>query len=174
MAYNCAVVGGTNYKLFSELYNPILELIHNNKTYLETLGNHPMAVLEQHIITGHLTKLGYGVYDINFISGNRIPYIFKNNNKLLYQIDDFDNIVLSESGKMIDSENKQKLQSLLWCKFQGSIHLQGAKGNIDIRQFIYYMLKVYDPTYINWLEQKIGIKYEFQGRPAVTKKLNLI
>jgi hypothetical protein len=162
VAYNCALVGGTNYKIFSEIYTPILDLLNSNKTYLENLGKHPMAVLEQYIITGHLKKIGYDVTDINFISNDRIPYIYDDGNSLLFRISNHDDIILSNSKNSIESTHKNTLNSLIRHKFNGTLHLQGAKGNIDIKQYIYSMLQYYEPRYISWLENKIGKKYEFQ------------
>ncbi len=174
MAYSCALVGGCKYDVFSEIYTPIFDLIKNNKIELENLYKYPMAVLEQHIITGHLNKLGYDLDNINIISYDRIPHISYNKNKLIFTINKTDEIILSESGEPISLEQKKLLMKLFRNKFNGSFHLQGGKHNIDIMQLIYSMLNYYDTSYVSWLENKIGKKYEFQQISFEKNTLELI
>lgn len=157
-AYNCAIVGGVDWQVFPKLYEPIFNVIKNNKSFLESLGlsgAHGSAAistgLEQHIITGHLNQMGYNLSNINFLSsGNSFSNIEQYNTYLCVQL----------LNKL--SMNNLNSTTLNIKEFEGVMHLTGTKTVLSIRNFIYEILKFYDPAYINWLEQKFGKQYDFQ------------
>jgi len=153
IAYNCAVVGGSDWTIFPKLYEPIFNLIKNNKKFIQNLHKyHPMPVMEQHIITGHLNQMGYTSSTINFVSrGNSFPNIEEYNTYLCVQL--LNNLSMNNLG----------LTSFDIKEFEGSLHLTGTKGILSIRTFIYEILKLYDPVYVNWLEKKFGKQYDFQN-----------
>jgi len=152
IAYNCAVVGGIDWKIFPKLYEPIFNVIKNNKGFIQDLHQqHPMPVMEQHIITGHLNQMGYTSSTINFVSrGNSFADIMEYNRFLFLQL--LDNVLL---------DNVDAKQPYI-KDFVGVIHLTGTKGTLRIQNLVYEILKLYDPVYVNWLEQKFGKQYDFQ------------
>lgn len=173
IAYNCAIVGGVNYKLISDIYTPIFNLIKNNKTYMQNLGQYPMPVLEQHIITGHLNKLGYTSTNINFASKGPLPLLFKKGDEFIYKINENTSIISSYLkynetimlGEYYDdwrNYSNKKLLELKKEKFNGIMHLTGTKETLGIKNLIYEMLKFYNPVYVKWLEKKFGKQHEFQ------------
>lgn len=161
-AYNCAIVGGLDWKIYKEIYEPMFKLIKDNKTFVENLGDYPMLVLEQHIITGHLAKLGYNLSNINFVSQNRLPYIEPTDTNFFFKVNEKNEPLLTLDNNGFFECHPNKIKELVKEKFSGSIHLQGAKGLIGIRNLIYEMLRYYNPNYVNWLEKKFGKEYQFQ------------
>lgn len=160
-AYNCAVVGGTNWKVFSELYTPILETIKDNKIYLENFGRKIMSVLEQHIITGKLNELNYSSNEINFVSNDPYPLFYMKDNIMVFQIDDCYSIT-SETDLTWVKNTSERLLTLTKEKFKGTLHLASSKWLLAVRNLIYKMLKNYDLEYVKWLEKTFGKQFEFQ------------
>lgn len=161
LAYNCAIVGGVNYKLISDIYTPIFNLIKNNKTYMQNLGEYPMPVLEQHIITGHLNKLGYTSANINFAANGPLPLLYKENDEMIYKINENENITTKYDGTWEEYSNI-KLLKLKKEKYNGVMHLTGTKETLGIKNLVYEMLKYYNSSYINWLEKTFGKQFQFQ------------
>jgi len=160
-AYNCAIVGGNDWKLFSELYIPILENIKDNKTYLEKFGRKIMCVLEQHIITGKLNKMNYTSNNINFATNDMYPLFYIKDDIMIFQIDDYYSITSETELDWIENTS-EKLLFLTKEKFKGVLHLAGSKWLTGIKSLIYAMLKNYDLEYVNWLENTFGKQFKFQ------------
>jgi hypothetical protein len=160
-AYNCAIVGGNDWKLFSELYVPILEIIKDNKTYLEKFGRKIMCVLEQHIITGKLNKMNYTSSNINFATNDMYPLFYIKDDIMIFQIDDYYSITSETELDWIENTS-EKLLFLTKEKFKGVLHLAGSKWLTGIKSLIYAMLKNYDLEYVNWLENTFGKQFKFQ------------
>ena len=153
IAYNCAMVGGNNWEVFPTIYEPIFNAIKNNHKFMQNLDRlHPMPVLEQHIITGHLNQIGYNLSNINFVTkGNSFSSINEYIEYLGSQ--------LLNAGTPCGTGTK-----LSHIKdFGGVMHLTGTKGTLRIQNLVYEILKLYDPVYVNWLEQKFGKQYDFQN-----------
>jgi len=152
LAYNCAIVGGVDWKVFPALYEPIFNVIKNNKTFLQGLGLSGALGLEQHIITGHLNKICYNLSSINFFEGgNSFADIMEYNRFLCLQ--------LLDNHPMDNIDTKPPYIK----DFVGVMHLTGTKGTLRIQNLVYEILKIYDPVYVNWLEQKFGKQYDFQN-----------
>lgn len=151
MAYNCAVVGGSDWEVFPKLYGPIFNLVKDNKEFLQGLGRSGAPVLEQYIITGHLNQMGYNLSNINFLSkGNSFADIEQYNTFLCTQL-------LNRF-----SVNNIGTKPSYIKDFGGVMHLTGTRGTLGIKNSIYEILKLRDPDYVDWLEQKFGKQYDFQ------------
>lgn len=161
IAYNCAIVGGTDWKTISDLYKPIFKLIKDNKKYIELLGKNPMSVLEQHIITGILSKSGYSPLEINFVSENSLPLLHVSENESNFKIDGENSIIAPIIDGFFDYTDIE-LKDLMKNKFKGVFHLTFTRGMLCIKNLIYEMLKYYDSEYIIWLEKKFGKEFKFQ------------
>lgn len=169
IAYNCAIVGGNDWKSLSDGYTEIFNFIRNNKEYVENINYYPMPELEQQLIVGILSKFGNNTY-IDDTKSNKIVFlsdkqdfvlIFKDTNIIL----EYNNksISMKWDGKFKDFKNKQLL-NLVYETFGGHIHLTAAKATIGVKNLIYEILKIYDKDYVNWLEDVYGIQFEFQKK----------
>lgn len=168
IAYNCAIVGGNEWKLLSEGYDEIFNFIRNNKEYIENTNYYPMPELEQQLIVGILSKFGYNTHTDD--KSSKVVFLDNRQDFVLYDKDDNmvigygdNSIYMKWDGEFKDFKNKQLL-SLVYEKFGGFIHLTGSKGVVGIKNLIYEMLKIYDKDYVNWLEDMHGIQFEFQKK----------
>jgi len=169
IAYNCAVVGGTNWKVISDSYLSIFNFIKNNVQYLENTNYYPMPELEQQLIVGFLSKGGYNTH-IHDDTCNRVAFISDEQDFTVTQ-DETDIIIkynnnllkIKWNGELTDFKHKDLLE-LVYEKFGGLIHLTGAKTILGIRNLIYEILQSHNPDYVNWLEDNFGIQFKFQKK----------
>jgi len=173
IAYNCAIVGGTDWKVISDAYLTIFDFIKNNVEYLEAANYYPMPELEQQLVVGLLSKAGYNTH-IEDGDSSRITFISDKQDVVL--VNDAGNMTLKYNnkslsmkwdGKFEDFKHKELL-SLVYEQFNGFIHLTAAKNVLGIKNLIYEMLRLKDSVYVNWIEGEFGIQFEFQKKLYTT------
>jgi hypothetical protein len=163
IAYNCAMVGGTDWKVLSDSYKSIFDFIINNKNFIESNSDHPMPEIEQQLIVGFLNKSGYTYDKIDFVNSNCIFYLEFIKNQYCKVNYNYGESLKVEYHSEYDSYFSPNLLKLRNERFFGHLHLSGAGRDVlGIRNLIYQKLKYYDSGFINRLESKFGIMYDFQ------------
>jgi hypothetical protein len=162
VAYNCAIVGGTDWRVFQKSYKAIFEFIVKNKKYIESTSEYPMPELEQQLIVGFLSKYGYNIDATNFVElypTLNVESLDRKYLKLMYNKNQSINLYWDDEN---ESYLSMKVLELKKEKFGGNLHITGIKSVLGIRNLIYEMLKIYDIEYVNWLEANYGIQFQFQ------------
>jgi hypothetical protein len=163
VAYNCAMVGGTDWEIFSKIYKPIFDFIVKNKNFIENNSTYPMPEIEQQLIVGFLNKNGYTYDKIEFINSGPIFTLEFLKNEYLNVNYNYGKSLKVEYQPEYDSYASPNLLKLKNETFFGNLHLTGAgRTTLGIRNLIYQKLRYYDSGFINRLESKFGIMYDFQ------------
>lgn len=169
VAYNCAVVGGTDWKAISDAYSSIFDFIKTNTEYLETTNYYPMPELEQQLVVGFLSKGGYNTHmhdnecsRVDFIDSKQDFVVTHDKNNVTVKYNN-NLLTMKWDGCFTDFKHKDLLK-LIYEQFGGFIHLTGAKTVLGIKNLIYEILRIHDPVYVNWLESSFGIQFQFQKK----------
>jgi hypothetical protein len=162
LAYNCNVVGGTDWKTLADGYSEIFEFIKENKKIVKSFPDSttPGAVMEQIVIIGSLLKRGVDLnLDVAFCSNeNMINF---------WEVNGFTKIIVRDREYRFYTDNLEKaapkeMKELIHYNFEGYLHLLGARNLNVFKNMIYYKLNNLEPKFIVNLEKIIGKKYSFQ------------
>jgi hypothetical protein len=161
LAFNCNVVGGTEYKVLADSYNELFEFTKKHIKLADSFYGNPMAVLEQLLIIGQLAHRGFDTNeDVTMCSSkNMVDFIDIGNNttKLIIR----DNEYLLKTDK-IHTDCPKSMMTMLDYNFAGYLHLLGARNLITIRHMLYSKLKAIDLHFVKRFELNFGKKYKWQ------------
>jgi len=166
VAYNCAMIGGTDWKVISESYKPLFDFIVNNKNFIESNSRYPMPEIEQQLIVGFLNKNGYPYDKIQFVANGPLFNLSTiDDNKTLIVNYNYDKSIILKWNSKYDSYLSDQVSRLKNETFYGHLHLtSGGKTVIGLKNIIYQKLKDYDFKFIDNLEKKNGVIFDFQKK----------
>jgi hypothetical protein len=161
LAFNCNVVGGTEYKALADSYADLFEFAKKHKKLADGFSGNPMAVLEQLLILGQLSDRGFDTNeDVSVCSAkNMVDFIDIGNNttKLIIRNNEF----LLKTDKILTDSPKSMIR-LIDYNFEGYLHLLGSRNLITIKHMLYSKLKAIDSDFIKNFETDFGKKYKWQ------------
>jgi hypothetical protein len=162
LAYNCNVVGGTEWKTISDGYSEIYQFMKKNKKIIKNFPYSPSpgTIMEQQMIVGSLVSRGVDLHlDVKFCSNENMLSFWENNGFAKVIVRDREYQFYSED---ITKAAPREMQELIDYDFEGYLHLLGAR-NLDVfKNMVYTKLKKLEPHFIVNLEKLIGKRYTFQ------------
>lgn len=162
LAYNCNVVGGTDWKTLSDGYKEIYQFMKENKQIMKSQihSKSPGTIMEQQMIIGSLLSRGVNLLlDVKFCSQENMINFWETNG--------FNKIVVRNKEYEFYSENVKKaapkeMRELIDYNFEGYLHLLGGRELDVFKNMVYSKLKLLEPSFIDKLEKKVGKLYTFQ------------
>lgn len=162
LAYNCNVVGGNDWKILSDGYSEIYKFIRDNKALIKNSPHchSPGTIMEQQMIIGSLASRGVDLnLDVKFCSTENMIDFWETNGFTKIVVRDREyNFYTNDLEKAAPKEMKE----LIHYKFEGYLHLLGARNLNVFKNMVYSKLEILEPEFIANLEKKIGKRYTFQ------------
>lgn len=162
LAYNCNVVGGTDWKTLSDGYKDIYQFMKKNKKIIKNFpySKSPGTIMEQQMIIGSLLSKGIDLHlDVAFCSNENMITFWENGG--------FAKILLRDREYQFYSEDilkaaPKEMKELIDYDFEGYLHLLGARELDIFKNMVYSKLTKIEPTFVSNLEKIIGKRYTFQ------------
>jgi hypothetical protein len=162
LAYNCNVVGGTDWKKLSDGYREIYQFMKEHKKIMKPSirSKSPGTIMEQQMIIGSLLSRGVNTHlDVKFCSQENMINFWETNG--------FNKIAVRNKEYEFYSENVKKaapkeMRELIDYNFEGYLHLLGGRELDVFKNMIYNKLQILEPSFVDKLEKKVGKQYTFQ------------
>lgn len=162
LAYNCNVVGGTDWKNLSDGYKEIYQFMKKHKKIMKPSNRtkSPGTIMEQQMIIGYLSSKGVNLHlDVKFCSQENMINFWETNGFNKISVRDKEYEFYSEDVK---KAAPKEMRELIDYNFEGYLHLLGGRELDVFKNMVYSKLQILEPSFIDKLEKKVGKQYTFQ------------